>query len=67
MAQELEQLEKAIVESEDRWGEIASMHCRTIRRLEMADALARIQDQDEGLVDDVLRAVGNDEQRGRRA
>ncbi len=39
------------------------MHCRTIWRLEMADALARIQDQDDGLVDDALRGV---EQRGRR-
>ncbi len=67
MAQELERLEAAIAESEDRWGEIAGAHCRTIWRLEMADALARIQDQDEGLVDDALRAAGNDEQRGRRA
>jgi len=30
MAQELERLEEAIVESEDRWGELASMHCKTI-------------------------------------
>ncbi len=67
MAQELGRLEEAIAESEDKWGEIASMHCRTIRRLEMADALARIQDQDDGSVDDALRMVGNDEQRGRRA
>ncbi len=67
MAQELGRLEEAIAESEDRWGEIAGMHCRTIRRLEMANALARIQDQDEGLVDDALRTVGKDEQRGRCA
>jgi len=67
MAQELGWLEEAIAESEDRWGEIAGMHCRTIWRLEMADALARIQDQDEGLVDDALRMVGENEQRGRRA
>jgi len=64
MAQELEWLEEAIAESEDQWGELASMHCKTIRRLEMVDTLLRIQDQDEGLVDDILR--GN-EQRGRRA
>ncbi len=64
MTQELEQLEEAIAESEDRWGELASMHCKTIQRLEMADVLLRIQDQDEGLVDDVLR--GN-EQCGRCA
>jgi len=67
MVQELGQLEEAIAESEDRWGEIAGMHCRTIRRLEMADALARIQEQDDGLVDDALRMAGNDEQRGHRA
>ena len=64
MAQELEQIEEAIVESEDQWGELATMHCRIIWRLEMADALAQIQDQDEGLVDDTLR--GN-EQHGHRA
>ncbi len=66
MAQELEQLEEAIAEGEDRWGELAGMHCKTIRRLEMADVLLRIQDQDEGLVDDVLRLVGESEQRGHR-
>jgi len=64
MSQELEQLEEAIAESEDLWGEIAGRHCHTIRRLEMADALARIQDQDDGLVDDALRMVGSSEQRG---
>jgi len=65
MAQELERLEEAIAQGEDRWGEMAGMHCRTIRRLEMADALARIQDQDDGLVDDALRMRGSSEQRGR--
>jgi len=64
MAQELERLEEAIAQGEDRWGEMAGMHCRTIRRLEMADALARIQDQDDGLVDDALRMGGSSEQRG---
>ncbi len=66
MAQELGRLEEAIAESKDRWGEIAGMHCRIIRRLEMANALARIQDQDDGLVDDALRMAGGDEQRGCR-
>jgi len=64
MAQELEQLEEAIAEGEDRWGELASMHCKMIRWLEMADALMRIQDQNEGLVDDALRSAGEDERRG---
>jgi len=66
MAQELEQLEEAIAESEDRWGKLAGMHCKTIQRLEMADALSRIQDQDEGLIDDALRMIGKDERRGHR-
>jgi len=58
MAQELEQLEEAIAEGEDRWGELAGMHCKTIRRLEMADALLRIQDQNNGLVDNALQMAG---------
>ncbi len=61
MAQELERLEEAIAEGEDRWGELAGMHCKTIRRLEMADALLRIQDQNEGLVNDALWLVGENE------
>jgi len=31
MAQELGRLEEAITESEDRWGEVAGMHCGTIQ------------------------------------
>jgi len=67
MAQELERLEEAIAEGEDRWGELAAMHCKMIRRLEMADALARIQDQDNGLVNDALFMVAEGAWRGRRA
>ncbi len=67
MAQELGRLEEAIVESEDWWGELTGMHCKTIRRLEMADALLRIQDQDDRLVDDTLQLIGENEQCGRRA
>src|SRR6266702_2948897 len=55
LAQELEQLEEAIAEGEDQWGELAGMHCKMIQQLEMADALLRIQDQNEGLVDDALQ------------
>jgi len=67
MAQELEQLEDAIAEGEDRWGKLASMHCKMIWRLEMANALTRIQDQNDRLVDDALRMVGENARRGRRA
>ncbi len=55
MGQELARLEEAIAEGEDQWGKLAGMHCKTIQRLEMVDALAQIQDQDDGLVDDALR------------
>ena len=67
MAQELGRLEEAILESEDQWGELAALHCKTVRRLEMADALRRIQDQDEGMVDDALRIMQESAQRGRCA
>src|SRR6266702_613200 len=65
MTQELTRMEEAIAEGEDRWGELATMQCKTIRRLEMADTLNRIKDQDEGMVDDVLRTGGESSRRGR--
>jgi len=64
MSQELGHLKEAIAEGEDRWGEIAAMQCKTIQRLEMADVLVCIQDQDDRLVDDVLQSVGESAQRG---
>ncbi len=39
MSQELGCLEEAIAESEDRWGELTAMQCKTIQRLEMANVL----------------------------
>ncbi len=66
VAQELERLKESIAAGEDQWGVLAGMHCRTIRCLEMADALARIQDMDDGLVDDMLWSTKENEQRGRR-
>ncbi len=65
MLQELERLEEAIAGAEDQWGELTGMHCKTIWRLEMADALLRIQEQDDGLVDDTLQLVGENGQHGR--
>ena|SRR6266702_1300677 len=64
MSQELGRLEEAIAEGEDQWGEIVAMQCKTIRRLKMADALARIRDQDEELVDNVMQSVGENAQCG---
>jgi len=64
IGEELARLEEAISESEDRWGELAGMHCKMICRLEMVDMLTRIQEQDEGLVDDVLQSAGEGDQHG---
>ncbi len=64
VSQEIDHLEEAMVDSEDRWGELAAMQLKTIQRLEMADALLRIKDQDDGLVDNILRSVGESAQRG---
>ncbi len=66
MAQELERLKESIAVGEDQWGELAGMHCRTIRRLEMVDVLTRLQDVDDRLVDDVLRSTKENKQRGHR-
>ncbi len=64
VSQEIEHLEEAMVASKDRWGKLATMQVKTIRRLEMADALMRIKEQDDGWVDDALRQVGEDTQQG---
>ena len=52
---ELERMEQILVENEEAWGQLASAKLGAIRRLEMADALARIKERNEGLVDDVLQ------------
>jgi len=57
VSQELDRIEEAMVDNEDQWGELAMMKLKTIRRLEMANALQRMQVQDKGLVDDVLQLV----------
>ena len=57
VSQELDRVEEALVEVEDQWGELAAMKLKTIRRLEAADTIKRIQEQDKGLVDNVLRQV----------
>jgi len=62
--QEIDCLEEAMVDNEDRWGKLVAMQLKTIRRLEMADALLQIKDQDDGLVDDILWSVGEGTQRG---
>ncbi len=64
VSQEIDHLEEAMVNNEDRWGELAAMQLKTIRRLEMADALLQIKDQDDRLVDDILQSVGEGTQHG---
>jgi len=54
VTQELNRVEEVMIDNEDQWGELATMKLKMIRRLEMADALQRMQEQDEGLIDDAL-------------
>ncbi len=52
--QELDQVEEALIDNEDQWGELAAMKLKMIQRLEMADALQRLQEQNEGLINNAL-------------
>ena len=56
-----------MVDNEDQWGELAAMKLKMIRRLEMADTLQRIQEQDDGLIDDTLQSAVEGLQHGHRA
>ncbi len=67
VSQELKCLEEAMVANEDQWGGLAAMQVKTIRRLEMADMLLRIKEQDKGLIDDMLRTAAKGSQCGRHA
>ncbi len=64
VSQELDQVEEAMVDNEDQWGELALMKLKTIRRLEMADTLQQMQKQDKGFIDDMLRSHAEDSQCG---
>ncbi len=52
---ELERMETVLVENEEAWGQLAAAKLGVIRRLEMADANARINANNQGFVDDALR------------
>jgi len=52
---ELERMEATLVENEEQWGQLAAAKLGVIRRLEMADANARINANNQGFVDDALR------------
>ncbi len=51
---ELERMETVLVENEEAWGQLAAAKLGTIRWLEMADALKRINANNQGFVDDAL-------------
>ncbi len=67
VSQELDWVEEALLDSKDQWGELATMKLKKIWRLEMADALQRMQEQDEGLIDDALQSVAESSRRGHHA
>jgi len=52
---ELERMEQVLVENEEAWGQLTAAKLGTIRRLEMADAIERINARNEGFVDDALQ------------
>jgi len=52
---ELERMETVLVENEEAWGQLAAAKLGVIQRLEMADANARINVNNQGFVDDALR------------
>jgi len=60
----LEWMEVVLVENEDAWGQLAAAKLGTIQRLEMADAVKRIDANNQGFVDDVLH-VNEEILRGR--
>jgi len=62
---ELERMETVLVENEEQWGQLAAAKLGAIRRLEMADANARINANNQGFVDDALR-VNEEILRGRK-
>ncbi len=62
---ELERMEVVLVENEEAWGQLAAAKLGTIRRLEMADAVKRIDANNQGFVNDALH-VNEEILRGRK-
>ncbi len=62
---ELERMKHVLVENEEAWGQLAAAKLGAIRRLEMADANARINANNQGFVDDAL-CVNEELLRGRK-
>jgi len=57
LTDKLDCMEEVLVTNKDQWGGLAAAKLGAIHRLEMSDALGRIQSQDDGLVDDALHTV----------
>ncbi len=56
---ELDRMEQVLIENEEVWGQLAAAKLGAIRRLEMADAIERINARDDGFVDNALQAQGD--------
>jgi|SRR6266702_1185183 len=70
MSAEANQVALVLQEYKKVWGELATAKLGSIHWLEMADTLTQIKDQDDGLLDDTLRAMreflGREKYRGCR-
>ncbi len=62
---EMSWMNQVLAENEDVWGQLAAAQLGAIRCLEMADAIERINANNEGFVDDALR-VNEEILRGRK-
>ncbi len=62
---ELERMETVLMENEEVWGQLAAAKLGVIQRLEMADANARLNANNQGFIDDALR-VNQEILRGRK-
>jgi len=62
---EIDRMNQVLAENEDAWGQLAAAQLGVIRRLEMADAIGRINANNEGFIDDALR-VNEEILRGRK-
>src|SRR6266702_4286424 len=65
LTDKLDCMEEVLVTNKDQWGGLAAAKLGAIHRLEMSDALGRIQSQDDGLVDDALHTMQEVQLRGR--
>ena len=58
-------METVLMENKEAWGQLAAAKLGAIRRLEMADAIKRINVNNQGFIDDALR-INEEILRGRK-